>query len=162
MEFETFDNIDVIMDVGKELIAFYLENPTIAAYDLLNVDLAPIQCLILNDMWFKNYVISVAGRGIGKTFLLGVNAVLHSLLYPGYRVGLIGPSFRQSKLIFNEIEKLYHNSSILREACEKKPTRSTDMCSLRFKGTNRSFGSYIEALPLRIFAPSIPRGNASI
>jgi len=99
-------------------------------------------------MWFKNYTIAVVGRGGGKTYMLGVLACLSSLLYPGYRVGLIGPVFRQSKLIFSEVEKLYSRSSILREACDKKPTRGPDTCYLRFKSVGGVNNSYIEALPL--------------
>lgn len=83
-----------------------------------------------------------------NTFMLGTLAVLSCLLYPGYRVGLIGPVFRQSKMIFAEVEKLYAKSSILREACEKKPTRGSDAAYLRFKFVGGMTGSYIEALPL--------------
>lgn len=93
-----------------------------------------------------------------NTFLLGVNAVLHALLYPGYRIGLIAPSFRQSKMIFSEVEKIYQRSAILREACEKKPVRGSDTCYLKFKGTDQSNGSFIEALPVGVDGAKI-RGS---
>lgn len=141
-------NLEVVMEQGTGLIEFYRNNPCIAAYELLGVDLAPIQRIIFEDMWFKNYCITVVGRGGGKTYLLAVLSCLSCLLYPGYRVGLIGPVFRQSKMIFSEVEKLYTKSSILREACEKKPTRGPDAVYLRFKSTGGMTGSYIEGLPL--------------
>lgn len=141
---------ELVMTQGKKLIGFYRQNPCIAAYDLLGVDLAPIQRLIFKDMWFKNYVIAVCGRGVGKTFLLGLLATLSTLLYPGYRVGLIAPVFRQSKMIFSEVEKLYAKSSILREASFKKPTNSSDRSYLQFKSVAGTNGSYIEALPLGV------------
>jgi hypothetical protein len=153
-----FENFDIVLEQGSDLINFYRSDPIMAAYELLKVDLAPIQRVILRDMWFKNYVITVAGRGCGKTFLLGVNATLHALLYPGYRIGLIAPSFRQSKLVFAEVEKLYQRSSIVREACAKKPVRGADNCSLQFKGTSTSNGSYIEALPIGVDGAKI-RGS---
>jgi len=146
------------MDQGILMIKYYRSDPVMAAYDLLNVDLAPIQRVILRDMWFKSFDITVMGRGGGKTFLLGVNAVLHALLYPGYRVGLIAPSFRQSKMIFAEVEKIYQRSPILREACEKKPSRLSDSCNLRFRGTDYSNGSFIEALPIGVDGAKI-RGS---
>ena len=146
------------MEQGASMIAYYRSDPVMAAYDLLNVDLAPIQRVILRDMWFKNFDITVMGRGGGKTFLLGVNAVLHALLYPGYRVGLIAPSFRQSKMIFSEVEKIYQRAPILREACEKKPVRGSDTCYLRFRGTDYSNGSFIEALPIGVDGAKI-RGS---
>ena len=152
------ENLDVILDQGGQMIEAYRNDPVMAAYDLLRVDLAPIQRIILRDMWFKNFTISVVTRGGGKTFLLGVNAALHCLLYPGYRVGLISSSFRQSKYIFSEVEKLYTRSSILREACEKRPVRGSDLCYLKFKGTDNSNSSYIEALPLGVDGAKI-RGS---
>jgi hypothetical protein len=142
------DNVDIVVEQGAELVGFYRGNPSIAAFELLNVDLAPVQRIVFEDMWFKNYSITVAGRGVGKTFLLGVLASLSCLLYPGYRVGLIAPVFRQSKMIFAEVEKLYSKSSIFREACEKRPTRGSDTCYVKFKAIGGFTGSYIEALPL--------------
>ena len=141
-------NVDVLMDQGMKLVQFYRENPCIAAYDLLRVDLADIQRVVFEDMWFKNYVIAVAGRGFGKTFLLGTLSALSCMLYPGYRVGLIAPVFRQSKMIFSEVEKLYARSPLLREATEKRPTRGSDTCYLRFKSVGGCNPSFIEALPL--------------
>jgi hypothetical protein len=139
---------DDLMDQGMQLLKFYRENPCIAAYDLLRIDLADIQRVVFEDMWFKNYVITVAGRGFGKTFLLGALSALSCMLYPGYRVGLIGPVFRQSKMIFQEVEKLYSKSPILREATEKKPTNASDRSYLRFKSIGGYNPSYLEALPL--------------
>ncbi len=151
-------NIKAIMRQGMELVEYYRQNPCVAAYDLCRVDLAPIQRVVFEDMWFKNYVIGVMGRGCGKTFMQGLLAVLHCLLYPGYRVGLIAPTFRQSKMMFSEVEKLYSKSNIIRQACEKKPTRGTDTCFLRFKAVGGSSGSYIEALPLGVDGAKI-RGS---
>ena len=137
-----------VLAAGSGLIDFYMENPCIAVYDLLGVDLAPIQRVMFEDFWFKNYVIAICSRGTGKTFLLGLLATLSCMLKAGFRVGLIAPVFRQSKMVFAEVEKLYSQSSILREACEKPPTRQTDVCYLKFKSVGGKTSSYIEALPL--------------
>ena len=93
-----------------------------------------------------------------NTFLLGLLATLSTLLYPGYRVGLIGPVFRQSKMIFSEVEKIYSKSPILREAALKKPTNSSDRSYLQFKPVAGNNGSYIEALPLGVDGSKI-RGS---
>ena len=151
-------NVRDLMSRGMELVEYYRQNPCIAAYDLCRADLAPIQRIIFEDMWFKSYVISVMGRGGGKTYMQGLLAVLHCLLYPGYRVGLIAPTFRQSKMMFSEVEKLYSKSNIIRQACERKPTRGTDTCYLRFKARGGYSGSYIEALPLGVDGAKI-RGS---
>jgi hypothetical protein len=83
-----------------------------------------------------------------NTFLLGTLSALSCMLYPGYKVGLIAPVFRQSKMIFGEVEKLYAKSALLREACEKKPIRGPDSCYLKFKSVGGSNPSFIESLPL--------------
>jgi len=141
-------NYEDLITQGTALVNFYRLNPCIAAFELLGVDLADIQRVVFEDMWFKNYVITVAGRGFGKTFLLGTLSALSCMLYPGYRVGLIAPVFRQSKMIFSEVEKLYSKAPILREATEKRPTRGSDTCYLRFKSVGGYNPSFIEALPL--------------
>jgi len=154
----SFERIDDVMSQGAAMVEYYRRDPIMAAYDLLNIDLAPVQRMVLRDMWFKNFVITVMGRGGGKTFLLAVNAVLHALLYPGYRVGLIGPSFRQSKYIFTEVENLYDGSAILRDAAEKRPVRGADQCYLKFRNAANFRGSYIEAMPIGVDGAKI-RGS---
>ena len=62
-------NKKILFEQGTELINYYRQNPCIAAYDLCRSDLAPIQRVIFEDMWFKNYVIGVMGRGCGKSHL---------------------------------------------------------------------------------------------
>ena len=92
-------NMDIVLQQGPELIEFYRNNPCIAAYELLGADLAPVQRVVFEAMWFKPYVLAVASRGYGKSYLSGLLATLLTLLYPGYRVGLIAPSFRQCLII---------------------------------------------------------------
>lgn len=82
-------------DRGKEYIKFLRLHPCIAAQELLNVDLPPPQRLILRDMWFKPYVLVTAGRGCGKTYILSVLCSLYGLLFPGKKILIVSPSFRQ-------------------------------------------------------------------
>jgi len=105
-------NMEALLVQGKELIEFYRAHPCTAAYELLGVDLAPIQRLVFRDMWFKNYVIAICGRGVGKTFMLGTLAALSCLLYPGYRVGLIGPVFRQSLIKSDTLATFWTNEGL--------------------------------------------------
>jgi hypothetical protein len=133
---------------AADLIEFYRKYPEIAAEDLLNIKLSSIQKVVLRSMWFKNYVMAIMCRGAGKTFLQAVLAVLKAMLYPGHRVGLIAPTFRQSKLIFDECTRLYQRSPILRDACEKRPTQQSDNCYIRFKSVAGQPGSLVQAIPL--------------
>ncbi len=131
-----------------ELIKFYRQHPVLAAEDLLRVKLAVPQRAVLEDMWFKNYVIFCAGRGCGKSYLDAVFACLWALLNPGQRVGLLAPSFRQAKLMFAEVDKIWNNAPLLQEATTSKPVRASDRCYLNFKKAGYANASAIEAIPL--------------
>jgi hypothetical protein len=130
------------------MLAYYREYPCEAARDLLGVDLAPHQRLILDIMWTRAYVLLALSRGCGKSFLLSIYATLRAMLYPSEKIGIIGPSFRQAKFVFAEIEKLYDISPHLRSASAKKPTRSPEVCYLKFHGADNIAGSQIHALPI--------------
>lgn len=130
------------------LVQFYRDHPVLAAEDLLRVKLAVPQQHILNDMWFKKYIIMSAGRGCGKTFLQATFACLWALLWPGQKIGLIAPSFRQAKLIFAEVDKIWSKAPLLQEATTQKPTRASDRCYLNFKQSGYAAPSMIEAIPL--------------
>lgn len=51
-------------------------------------------------------------------------------------------------MIFDEVEKLYDQSSLLREACVKKPIRSPDNCYLKFKAVAGKTPANISAIPV--------------
>jgi len=133
---------------SEELLEFYRQYPEIAAFDLLRVELSPIQKVVLRSMWFRDYVIAIMCRGSGKTFLNAVFACLKAMLYPGHRVGLLAPTFRQSKFVFDECSRIYQRSPIMRDACERKPTNQSDNCYIKFKATGTKNPSMIQAIPL--------------
>ncbi len=133
---------------SHQLIDFYREYPEIAAEDLLNIKLSDIQKVVLKAMWTKNYVMSIMCRGAGKTFINGVFACLKCMLYPGHRVGLLAPTFRQSKFMFDECDKLWKLSPIFQNATIKRPTHQSDNCYIEFKSVAGRPGSKIQAVPL--------------
>lgn len=78
-----------------------------------------------------------------NTFIMAVFAVLKCLLNTREKVGITGPTYRQAKFVFAEIQRLYSESPIVKESCKREPTMGSDMCKLEFKN-----GSFIFALPL--------------
>lgn len=131
-----------------ELIRFYRKNPVLAAEDLLRVKLAVPQQKVLEDMWFKNFILVTAGRGTGKTFINSVFACLWAMLFPGQKVGLLAPSFRQAKLLFQEVESRWNQAPILQESTANKPITASDRCYLPFRNSGFGRPSLIEAVPL--------------
>ena len=91
----------------KEALAMdFRENLGLTAKYILNISLLPFQLVILNELWTKRFPLMTISRGGGKTFILAVYACLRALIDQGSKVVLVGANFRQSKLIFEEIERI--------------------------------------------------------
>jgi hypothetical protein len=136
------------IDKEFELVTMYRENPAVAARDLLGIDLPVHQRMALKAMWSVPNVILIMSRGCGKTFIDAVFCVLRAMLYPGEKVGIISSSFRQSKFVFAEVEKIYEISPDFRAMCARKPTKMTDMCYLDLIPVGNKAASVIHALPI--------------
>lgn len=131
-----------------EMTKIFKDDPAAAAKNLLGIDLAPHQRIILKSMWECNNVIVILSRGLGKTYIDALFAILRALLFPGEKVGIFAASYRQAKFVFAEVERIYEMAPLLRDCCEKKPTKMTDMCYLKFKSFGDKPGSIINAMPL--------------
>lgn len=81
---------------------------------LLGVELLPFQCVLLQELWQRPFPMLIGSRGMGKSFILGLYAVLRALFIQGRKVVLTGSGFRQAKTIFNYAETIWFNSPILR------------------------------------------------
>jgi hypothetical protein len=146
---------DNLPDDITRLIHFYRKYPVIAANHLLMRDgrpvhLLPFQAQILMDWWHCKFNQLTASRGAGKSFLCAVYLALKVLLYPNTRIGIFGPSYRQSKLIFKEFIKFYEDSPLLQECVDGKgPSEGNEACVCRFKKPAPGHqSSYINALPV--------------
>jgi hypothetical protein len=139
--------VDSMEDVAPEqleiFINFLRDYPSLASELLLNLPLSPHERVAIDGMWTARWVLNVWGRGCGKTFLDGVYAVLRCLLYPNEKVVIVGPSFRQSILVFNEAEKLVHRTEFVRQSLDDKPKHHANEYRMKFRN-----GSMITALPL--------------
>jgi hypothetical protein len=61
-------------------------------------------------------------------------------------------------MIFAEVEKMYDQSPILKEATVKRPIRASDSCYLKFRSVAGHNGAFIEALPIGVDGAKI-RGS---
>lgn len=132
-----------------EMFNYLKENPVLAANKLLvrngrPMELTWYQRRIIKDLWKgKPYTLLIMGRGTGKTFTLAVFLILKALFYPRERLGIIGPTYRQSQFVFDEIVRIYEESEYLQASCKKPPSKLPTQCELKFNN-----GSEIIALPL--------------
>jgi hypothetical protein len=101
---------------------------------LFDIELHPIQIAILEEFWTRPFPMFIASRGFGKSFLMALYSVLRCMLVPGTKIVVVGAAFRQSKIIFEYMETLWRNSSILRSIFNGNndgPRRDVDRCTLR-------------------------------
>jgi len=101
---------------------------------LFNIELHPIQILILQEFWNRPFPMYIASRGWGKSFLLALYSILRCTFYPGTKIVIVGAAFRQSKIIFEYMETMWRNSPILRSIYngnDDGPRRDVDRCTIR-------------------------------
>lgn len=89
-----------------EMIAFFRRNPSIACEYLLNVPLMDSQVWILDSSWNARNIMWTCSRGFGKSFLIGIFAMLKALLYPETDIYIISKSGNQAKETFEKMEKI--------------------------------------------------------
>lgn len=92
---------------------------SLAAKVLCNIDVFPEQALMLYEMWTRPFPMIIASRGASKSFSLALYATLKCALVPETKIVGIGGSFRQSKVIYEYMCKLWDSSPVLRSVCSK-------------------------------------------
>ena len=127
---------------GAEFLLRIMRNPDHFPFTckiLFNIDLLPFQHLILKELWVRPFPMLVGSRGMSKSFLLALYAMLRLIFTPGCKVAIIGAAFRQSKIIFEYMERFWSDGPILRDLCgtgkgrggrEQGPRRDIDRCEM--------------------------------
>ena len=101
---------------------------------LFNIELHPMQILILQEFWIRPFPMYIASRGWGKSFLLALYCVIKCTFSPGTKIVVVGAAFRQSKIIFEYMETIWRSSPILRSIFNSNddgPRRDVDRCTIR-------------------------------
>lgn len=102
-----------------------------AAKSLLNIDLLVYQTVILDTLWHKRLPMLIGTRGLGKSFMLAVYALLRMIFHPGCKIVIVGSGFRQAKNIFDAMMTIYDNAPVLKDLLSKQknqgPKREVDM-----------------------------------
>ncbi len=131
-----------------KLVALWRQDPILASKDIFGIELDTPQRVSMRHRWLHDTHFDIFTRGGGKTFLNSLYTGLRSILYPGNRIGIIAPSFRQSKMVFGELERLYERSPIFQQSCVKPPARHPEACYVKLKAAEGKVGSLVEALPI--------------
>jgi hypothetical protein len=134
---------DEFNEYVAEMIDYYRENPVDACYDVLGITLTEYQKVMIQKSWFSHNIYWCTSRGAGKSFIMAVLACLMAMLYPHQTVLMLGPSYRQSLLLYDKImSEIYSKSFSLRYEITKTSRGTTD-ARIPFKN-----GSKILFLPM--------------
>jgi len=105
---ETKDN------VVKEFISVLSvpENFGLTCKLLFNLDTHPFQLCILKELWLRKFPMFIATRGAGKSFLLGLYALLVATFKQGSKIVITGSGFRQSRIVFEYMATIWKNAPV--------------------------------------------------
>lgn len=78
------------------------------------LNILPFQQLTLKELWWRQFPMILFSRGAGKTMILGLYALLRATFTPGAKIIITGSGFRQSKMVFEYMERIWHNSPVFR------------------------------------------------
>lgn len=118
---------------------------------LTGFKLDAFQRLIIKSWLAKNYSMTIASRGLGKSFLFTHFCYLYCLFNPGKHIVMTAPTFRSSRKILENIDEWSRRRSrkgdpggaLLRQTFAREMVKKQDMYKIEFLN-----GSTIIALPL--------------
>jgi hypothetical protein len=111
---------------------------------IFNIDVLPMQALILEELWNRKFPMLIGSRGLGKSFILSLYAMLRAFFMPERKIVIVGAAFRQSKVLFEYMDTIWRGAPILRDmvSTNSGPRRDIDRCIMRINE------STITCLPL--------------
>lgn len=145
--FNPLTDVDSRFREHSEMVEFYkmcsqFFSPEFGIRYLSNFNLYPFQMSAVRAIDIHKFPMLLFTRGGGKTIMLAICAIYHAIMNPGSRIIVISGTFRQSKLIFKEIERIFKNAPLLQQLADKPPTFLNDHCHFQINGSS------VIALPL--------------
>lgn len=131
------DKAKRIMDGVAVWCSFYRANPHRFAEEYLGLHLYIYQQIILFMMNYCYYIIYLAARSQGKTYLTAVFCVIRCILYPGTKICVCSKNRGQGNLVLEKITtELMNNSANLRLEVEKY-TVTSSKAYIQFRNGSR-------------------------
>lgn len=92
------------LDEIGDLASYFREYPHLLAKHYLNVDLHPFQDILLYEMFHNDFSNIVACRGLGKTWIIALYAVIKAILYPGSQICVTSSKLKQAIEVLKKIQ----------------------------------------------------------
>lgn len=130
---------DGLANPDKELLRL-MRNPDYFYFTckyVFNIEIYPFQALILKELYTHTFPMLIGSRGLSKTFLLALYAWLVMFCNPGSKVALVGAGYRQSKILFEYMERIWMNAPVLRSISanhfiKSGPSRQPDKWTMTY------------------------------
>jgi len=133
-------------DVARKTLGRFLKyNIGLLIFYLTGYTLEPYQRLMIKGWLFKNFSLTIAARGLGKSMMFAHFCYVYCLLHPGKRIVMTSATFRSSRKILEMIDgwSKKKRGFMLRQCMDGDMRKRPDLYEIRFKN-----GSSIVALPL--------------
>lgn len=140
---EKYTKSERLMNGVAKWASFYKANPQRFCKDYLNLSLRPFQAILLYMMFHYVYIMYIAARSQGKTWLTAVFCICRCILMPGTKIVVASGSKAQAmKIVTEKIPEIMANSPNLKREIEKISTSmNTDDPNVMFKN-----GSWIKVV----------------
>lgn len=149
---------DLKQKLLQEKIEYYRQHIDVFCEEYLEIPLNLYQKIALRAMAKYNFIVLVWSRGLGKTWTSAIYVCCMAILYPNLRIGIIAPSFRQSKMLVED--KIDNDLCIRSDALRQEIVDSkngTDQLIRKFANN-----SQIIAIPIGTSGAKIRGGRFSI
>lgn len=122
-------------------VLWLMSNPDYFAFvckEILNIEIFPFQACVLKTLWNHRFPMLVCTRGFSKSFLMAIYCLLQMFFNRDKQIVVTGSAFRQSKFVFEYMEKIWHNAPILKDIfsmSSEGPFHQPDMWTFRLGGS---------------------------
>lgn len=128
-----------LMNIIAERASYYRANPHRFVEEFLGIHLKLFQKILIYAMMVYDYFFFIAARGLGKTYLVSLFAVIRCILYPGTKIMAFSYTFKQGKEVVLKItDDFMQHSPLLCNEIKRASTGLND-CGVWFKN-----GSWIQ------------------
>lgn len=117
---------DKLMDGIGVWASFYKANPQRFVSEYLGINLKIFQQILLFMMSHAIYVMYLAARGQGKTFLTAIYCVVRAILYPETKIIISSGQKSQSREVIEKIDDLQKSSPNLQREISVLSTSAND------------------------------------
>ena len=94
----------------------------------------PLQCLILKELFDHRFPILLGSRGLAKSTAIALYCLIRLIITPGIKCVITGAGFRQAKIVFEMMERIWETSPMLKNCFKggrNGPNHGTDAWSFR-------------------------------